>query len=509
MAMVAATFPPRSTLMHSPTPSSSAAPAHAGLDAASVRSIVRGILLAMFLGALDQTVVATALPAIGHELGSVESLSWVVTAYLVAATAATPLYGKLSDIHGRRTMLLIGIGIFLAGSLAGALATSMPALIAARALQGIGGGGLMALAQTIVADIMSPRERGRYQAHFGAVFALASVAGPVIGGFLAEHLHWSVIFWINIPLGLGALAMTYRALALLPQQRRPHRLDVLGAALMTAATVTLLLALTFGGARLAWTSPAVAGLIAGSAALWVLFALRLATAAEPFLPLAVLGNPVVRFGTAAAFFGMGTMIGLSIYIPVYLQTVVGLSASHAGLALIPLVGGSVTGATVSGRVMPQVRHYKRLPLGALCASACALTVLALWPAGLPLYVDMALFAVIGLGVGSLFPVTTVAVQNAVRPTELGTATAAMNFFRQLGGAIIVAGFGALVLSGLATSGVGSTAEALRAGAAVAPALAAVFRVIFLCAAVGLAAAILFLAIMEERPLRDRPPGAAE
>ena len=201
------------------------------LDHAAIRSIVIGIMLAMFLGALDQTIVATALPTIGRRFGEVENLSWVVTAYLLTATASTPLYGKLSDIHGRRAMMLIAIGIFAVGSVACALAPSLAALVLARALQGLGGGGLLSLSQVIIGDIVAPKERGRYQGYFGFVFAIASVGGPVLGGVLAEHLHWSLIFWINLPIGALALGMTYRALARLPRHERPHRLDVLGAGL--------------------------------------------------------------------------------------------------------------------------------------------------------------------------------------------------------------------------------------------------------------------------------------
>ena len=497
--------PPRPIALAVPA---AAAARPAPLDAGTVRTIVFGVMLAMFLSALDQTIVATALPAIGRELGDLQNLSWVVSAYLLAATAVTPLYGKLSDIHGRRTMLLAGIGIFVAGSIACALARTMPALIFARAVQGLGGGGLIALAQTIVADIMAPRERSRYQAHFGVVMATANVTGAVAGGYFAQHLHWSLVFWVNIPLGAAALTLSYRALARLPRHQRRHRLDYVGALLMIGATVTLLLALTWGGTRYPWLSPLIAGLLAGSAALWVLFALRLVTASEPFLPLAVLRNAVVRNATLAAAFGMGTMVGLSIYVPVYLQVVVGLGAGQSGLGLIPLFGCGVLGATVSGRLMAHVRHYKRLPTIALGFGAAALLALGMWPSGLPLAAVMGLLALVGLSCGSLFPVSTVSLQNAVHPHQLGTATATLNFFRQLGGAILVAAFGAILLSGvgLGSGGTGRAADMLVKNAADGAALAAVFRWIFVAAAAGIAAAWIFLMIMEERPLRERPFG---
>jgi MFS family permease len=245
----------------------------------------------MFLGALDQTIVATALPTIGRTFGNLDDLSWVVTAYLLTGTASTPLYGKLSDIHGRRMVMLTAIGIFIAGSIVCALAPNMTVLVLGRGLQGLGGGGLMALAQTIIADIVSPRERGRYQGYIGAVFAASSVGGPVLGGFLTEHLDWSLIFWINLPLGLAALGMTSSVLKLVPFHPRKHRLDLIGAGLMMCASIALLLALSWGGRRFEWISGPIGALLLGSALLWGLFAWRLVSTREPFPPLSVLGNP--------------------------------------------------------------------------------------------------------------------------------------------------------------------------------------------------------------------------
>src|SRR5215212_1235081 len=224
------------------------------LSHAEIRTILVGILLAMFLAALDQTIIATALPTIGRDLGDLEHLPWIVTVYLLTSTAVTPLYGKFSDSHGRRITMLIGIVIFIIGSIACALAPNMIVLILARGLQGIGGGGLIALAQTIIADIVAPRERGRYQVYFASVFMTSSLLGPVLGGFFAEHLHWSVIFWINLPLGLVAFAIAFQSLKKLPRFERPHKLDLLGALLLVAATVALLLALSWGGLRYPWAS---------------------------------------------------------------------------------------------------------------------------------------------------------------------------------------------------------------------------------------------------------------
>jgi EmrB/QacA subfamily drug resistance transporter len=485
-----------------PAPASDPAP----LVHAEIRSIVLGILLAMFLGALDQTIIATALPTIGRELADVENLSWVVTAYLLTATAATPLYGKLSDIHGRRAMLLVAIAIFVAASLLCALAPNMGVLVLGRALQGLGGGGLLSLAQIIVGDVVLPLERGRYQGYISIVFAIASIGGPVIGGFFAQHLHWSLIFWINLPIGLAAFLMTNRVLKRLPRHERPHRLDVAGAGLMMAATVALLLALTWGGTRFPWASPPIFALLAASALLWALFALRLLTAREPFLPLAVLTNPVVGFGTASVSCVFGTMIGLSIFVPIYFELALGLSASASGLALIPLMGGTVIGSTASGQAMSRFAHYKRAPFVGLAAAFAALVVLAAAPDRLPIAAICTALGVIGLGMGSLFPVTTVSVQNAVLPYQLGTATGAMNFFRQLAGAVIVAAFGAIVLGGAGPAGL--TLETLAAqtsgGAGLAQAdLAHVFRWVFAAAAACLGVGLVMLGLMEERPLRGR------
>ncbi|HEX2656574.1 MAG TPA: MDR family MFS transporter [Xanthobacteraceae bacterium] len=487
-----------------------ALPDQPALDHAAVRQIVLGILLAMFLAALDQTIIATALPTIGRDLGDVENLSWVVTAYLLTATTVTPLYGKLSDIHGRRTMLLIGIGIFAIGSLACALAPTMMTLILGRALQGLGGGGLISLAQTIIADVVSPAERGRYQGYIGTVFAGSSIGGPVLGGFFAEHLHWSLIFWINLPLSLLAFQMTYTVLKQLPRHERPHRLDIAGAALMMLATIALLLALTWGGTRYPWGSAAIVGLLASSGVLWVLFVVRLLTAREPFLPLPVLLDPVVGFGTASVSWNYGAMIALTIFVPLYFEVVLGLSASGSGLALIPPLSAVVFGSTLIGPMMSRMRHYKRMPMAGLTLAVVALIALAVQPNGYPIIMICALLAVVGFGIGSLFPVTTVSIQNAVLSHQLGTATAAMNFFRSLSGALLVSGFGAIVLGGVGSVGHGGItidvlAEAGRHGAD----LVGAFRWVFGAAAACLAAALVLLTLMEERPLRGAASTASE
>jgi EmrB/QacA subfamily drug resistance transporter len=469
----------------------------ARLDHAAVRRILLGLMLAMFLSALDQTIVATALATIGRAYGEVENLAWIVTAYLLAATAVTPLYGKLSDIHGRRPVLLGGIAIFVAGSLACALAPTMPALIAARALQGLGGGGLIALSQTIVGDAVSPRERGRYQGYFGAVFATASIAGPVLGGVLAEHLHWSLIFWINLPLGLIAFAITGHALKSLPRHERPHDLDFLGAALMVTATIAFLLALNWGGTRYPWGSWQIASLIGAAALTFALFGWRLGVAPEPFVSLSIMRNRVVAYALGCAALAYGTMIALSIYTPVYFEVVLGLSASAAGLMLIPFMGGVVIGSTFGGRLMAKLVRYKRIGLVSLPFAIAGLMPLALVPSWLSIGAVALLLFVAGTGIGPCFPITTVSVQNAVLPWQLGTVTGVINFMRALASALMVALCGAFLFAG-STHGV--TLEALHAGQGAA--LAGHFRWLFAAAATLLALSWLFLLAMEERPLRS-------
>jgi EmrB/QacA subfamily drug resistance transporter len=493
---------PKAAPLKAKAPKKAAAKAVApSLTHPEIRAIVIGIMLAMFLGALDQTIVATALPTIGRHFSDVEQLSWVVTAYLISGTAVTPLYGKLSDIYGRRLMMLSAIALFVVGSVVCALATSMTMLVLARALQGLGGGGLMALAQTIIADIVSPRERGRYQGYIGAVFAVSSVGGPVLGGFLTEHLDWSLIFWINLPLGLAALGMTSSVLRRVPFTPAKHRLDFLGAALMVIASVALLLALSFGGRRYEWISLPIGGLVVASAVFWGLFTWRLVAAKEPFLPLSVLGNPVVRCATLAGACCMATLVGLTIFVPLYFETVQHLSASQSGMALIPLMGVTVASSTLTGRVMGHMRHYKRMPLVGHVIAILALGALAVWPA-MPMLLVLVLTAVIGSGLGTVFPISTVCLQNAVSRSHVGVATGSANFFRALFSALVVAVLGAIALGGLG-GGTGMAVEML-ARAASAGELAYAFRFVFMASALVLAFGMAFMIAMEERPLKGPP-----
>ena len=467
----------------------------ARLDTTAARSIIAGIMLAMFLSALEQTIVAPALPTIGRALGDVELLSWVVTAYLISTTVVTPLFGKLSDIYGRRRMMLVSIGVFVLGSVACALAPSMEALIIGRVLQGVGGGGILPLAQTVIADLLSPRERPLIQSYTSAMFLAASILGPVLGGLLTDHLHWSLIFWVNLPIGLVALILTDRALRRLPRNDRPHRLDLAGAALMVAAALSLLLALAWGGVRYPWTSLTILGLFAASAVLWATFAWRLRYALEPFIPLTMLAEPVVLGISMAGFFSIGTIVGLSIFIPIYVELVLQHSPSASGLVLIAFMVGATIGSMVAGRLMPKLEHYKRVPVLAMPIGIATMIVFALAPGDLTLIEATLLLAVGGAGVGPMWPATTVIIQNAVPLHQLGIATGTLSFFRQLGGALVVAIFAAIVLAGVHGAGLE------RLSAADTAALAASFRWVFIAAAVFFAMSLFSLMVIKTQPLR--------
>ncbi len=471
----------------------------APVDQATLRAIIVGLMLAMFLSALEQTIVAPALPTIGTSLADIENLSWVVTAYLLSATVATPLFGKLSDIYGRRTLMLISISVFVLGSVVCALAPTVWALVLARALQGLGGGGILPLAQTVIADLLSPRERPMVQSYSSVMFMSASILGPVMGGFLTDYIHWSMIFWINLPLGAAALLMTGRALRRLPRHDRPHRLDLLGAALMVAASIALLLALSVGSGHDRWTSAPILGLLGASLLLWILFVRRLATAPEPLIPLAMVREPLVGAIVIAGFFGIGTIVGLSIFMPLYIELVLGQSASTSGLVLIAFMGGATIGSLVAGRLISRLDRYKRVPLVGLPLAIVALVPFAIWPEQFSVIAVAALLALGGLGMGTLYPSTTVIIQNAVLPHQLGIATGTLNFFRQLGGAIVVAIFGAIVLGGIDAGATAVfTVERLSAEPAE---FASLFRWVFVAAAVFLGTAFIAILCIEERPLR--------
>ncbi|AEH88580.1 MDR family MFS transporter [Mesorhizobium opportunistum] len=469
-------------------------------------AIIAGVLLSMLLAALDQTIVAPAMPTIGHALGHAQYLPWIVTGYLLTATAMAPLYGKISDVYGRRPTVYAAILIFLLGSVVSAMAPNMFVLVVGRAIQGAGGGGLFTLTQTVIGDLVPPRERARYAAWISGTWAVASIAGPLLGGTFAEHLHWSLIFWINIPLGLLAMAIINNPLKKLPIAAKHHRIDGLGALLLVAATALLLLALNWGGSEYPWLSGEIIGLLAASAVFWAAFSLRLLRAAEPLISLEVLSNPIVRAGTLSMFLLQAANIGLAVYLPVYLQSIVGLSVSESGLAMLGLLLGTVAGATFSGRTIPRFVHYKRIAMVGVLFSIICLGLLALVAGHASLLVVEVLTVCIGLGSGTTFPVATVSVQNAVDRAHLGVATGVLTFLRSLGSALGVAMLGAVALGyGLPLAGEGT----LAVGQVIS---AEPFVMIFLVAAATLFLALITLALMPEKPLRGQaeyPPVMAE
>ena len=334
----------------------------APLTPGEVRTILMSLMLTMFLAALDQTIVATALPTIGRQFRDVSSLSWVITAYLLASTAVAPVFGTLSDIYGRRAMIITAMSLFISVSILCALAPNMPVLIVARGLQGLGGGGILPIVQTVIADVVTPRERGQYQAYFSGVWMAAGIGGPILGGVFAEHLHWSMIFWINVPLGLTSLAMLLPKMGKIPVFHRKRKVDWLGGVLLMAAAVVFMLVLTWGGNRYLWLSPVIMAMVGSSVALALAFVWHVGNAEEPFLPLPLMGGTVVPYAMACGGFAMGAMLGLTVHLPLYYEVVYHLSASEAGLALIPLAAVSTGGAAIAGRAMARAKHYKRVAI---------------------------------------------------------------------------------------------------------------------------------------------------
>jgi EmrB/QacA subfamily drug resistance transporter len=458
--------------------------------------IVLGVLLPTFMGSLDQTILATALPTIGRDFDDVHNLPWLITAYLLASTAIIPLYGKIADIHGRRFTLRIAILTYMAGSLVCALAPNMPVLIFGRVLHGLGGGGLSSMGMIVLGDLVSPKERGRYYGYFAATYTSAGGLGPLLGGFISDQLSWSVIFWLNIPMGLAALAITTSLLRRLPRYERPHRLDIVGAALIVMASVAFMLALNMAGVRYAWTSLPILALFAVALIMGGFFVLRLLTAPEPLIPISILKNPIVRCAMAANAFGWGSIIGLNILLPMYLQGVMGLSPTHAGLSLVVFMVALNVTAGLAGQVLGRVRHYKLLPMIFLSFSIAAVVTLA-WQADsmTPLSFEL-LLILIGAGFGPVPSLTAVTMQNVVARHQLGIAVGTMNFSRNLYATMLIAVFGAIVLAG--TPAGDTLRSAFQAGTEHA---ALAYGRAFLAAAASMSIALIAIIVMQEKPLQ--------
>jgi EmrB/QacA subfamily drug resistance transporter len=405
--------------------------------------LMSGLMTGMLLAALDQTIVGTALPTIVGKLGGINHYSWVVTAYLLTSTASTPLYGKVSDLYGRRPVLLFAIGTFLLGSLLAGMSQNMTQLIIFRAVQGLGAGGLMTLAFTIISDVVSPRERGRYQGLFGAVFGLSSVAGPLVGGYFAEH-DWRWIFYINLPLGIAALFLCNRVMKLVPHHRREHSIDYLGAVVMVTAVVCMLLGLSWGGVEYAWTSPVIVGLFLAGAALSVWFVMIESRAAEPILPLRLFHSRTFSLANGAGFILGFAMFGSIIFVPLYLQIVKEASPTESGLLMLPMMAGVIITSVVAGHAISRIGRYKWFPVTGTALMAVGLLLFTALGVHTPLWQTFIYMAVIGVGLGLSMQPLVLAVQNSLTLRDMGAGTAASTFFRSLGGSFGVAALGAVL-----------------------------------------------------------------
>ena len=483
-------------------------PSPVALTEREIRSIFSGLVLIMFLGAIDQTIVGPALPTMGRSLGDFNSLSWIVTIYLLSSTAVTPLAGKLTDLYGRRSVISASVGIFMLGSLGSALAPNMLLMVIARGIQGLGGGGLITLAQTVIGDIVSARERGKYQAYISGMYAVAGLAGPTMGGFFAQYLSWRLIFWINIPLCVIAVYACDRVLKRLPRRSTQHKLDYAGTALLGCATISLLLVLSWGGHEFAWGSAVILTLLAASVLLGVLFVLHEGGAAEPIVPLTLLTNPVVRMTSSAGFLLMMSNVTLAIYVPLYFELYEGLPASQSGAMMIGLVLGGVIGSFSSGQYMRVSGHYRLPPRIGLAISGSCLVAVALSIGHVPVLGIIPMLTLVGIGNGLTFPVLTVSTQNAVQAKDLGVATAGQAFFRALGGMFGVSLFGALIVSLLPIHGGTKADLETLAGqgaafAARAPQVRLAFQSLFAGCGCVVLTAWLFAWRIPEIPLRSK------
>ncbi len=484
---------------------------------AEIMVVMGALMLSMLLAALDQTIVSTALPRIATDLHGLDKISWVATAYLLTSAIVTPIYGKLGDLYGRKKIFLSSIVIFLVGSMLCGLSQSMTQLIIFRAIQGLGGGGLIALILAIIGDVVPPRQRGRYQGYFGAVFGLSSVAGPLLGGLFTEHLSWHWIFYINIPFGLLALWAVSTKLHL-PAVRREHSIDYLGAAYLTVASVSTLLVTVWGGQTYAWGSSQIISLICTAIIGTTLFIFQERRAKEPIIPLKLFRNDIFVASTLLSLLAGIAMFATILYIPQYQQIVRGNTPTESGLLLLPLIVGMFSASLISGRLISKTGHYRPFPiigtalmtLGIWLFSHLTLTtshvVLSLW------------MLVIGLGLGMFMQVATLAVQNSTARENLGTATSTVTFFRSIGSSLGGAIFGAILTSRLThhiqeqipnagpaamsavSRGVANLSPDVKAG--VLRAYVTSFHDLFLLAIPFTVAAFIVALFLREAPLRD-------
>ncbi len=482
-----------------------------------IRLAITAAATVLFLASLGQTSVSTALPIIVGELGGLDHITWVITAYLLASTVGAPVMGKLGDLFGRRAVLQAGIGVFLAGAVFCALAPSMWALVAGRFVQGLGGGGLIVVAMASVADVLPPRERGRVQGALGAVFGLSTVVGPLAGGFLVQHLTWQWIFWINLPVGLAAFVVLSLALEARPSRARPS-IDYLGAVLLAVTLSCAVLIFSVGGVNLPWISAGMAALAGGMVLSLAGFILTERAAKEPILPLSLFRiNNFVVSNLVGLIVG-GAMFGTITFIPMFMQVVKGMAPSPSGMFLTPMMLGLVGTSALAGRIMARTGRYRMMPVFSTLLLGLGMAGMATIDAATPNWQILLFVFVAGVGIGPVMSIGVTAIQNAVPRETVGVGTASANMFRLIGGSIGTAVFGAMFATGLATRLAGLGIDGLGAGgrltgaalaaldpeahgrvvAAIAEALHPVFWSAALLGLLASAAALL----MRERPLED-------
>jgi EmrB/QacA subfamily drug resistance transporter len=474
--------------------------------------VIMSVALLLLLAALDQTVVSTALPTIVADLGGLDHLSWVFTAYILTSTVVAPLYGKLGDLYGRRIMVFAAVALFLAGSLACAASSNMNALIIARAVQGLGGGGLFVLALSVVGDVIAPKDRGKVQGMFAAVFSLSSVIGPLMGGWFVDVFSWHWIFLINLPLGAIAVLMfglnfpAHTALV-------GHKIDWLGAALLTLALSLVILVCSLGGRELPWNGALTWALIGLSLAATLAFIWAESRAAEPILPMSLFSLNVFSATSGISFLQGAIMLGVISFLPLYLQIALGYSPTESGFLLIPMTIGIVMTSTVSGIYMGRTGRYRVLPIVGMSILAVAAFLMTLFDGATTALFFSAALMLFGTGLGLIFPMTTTVVQNAVPRDLMGTATASSVMFRQIGGSMSVAVFGAIFAANMAaTAGLPDAAslspaalaalpEAMKTAAAVgvSDALHPVYWIVMGLGLIGLALSL----VLREIPLVNR------
>ncbi len=482
-----------------------------------ILSVLSGVLLGMMMAGLDSTIITTALPRIATDLDGFLRLSWVVTAYLLTSTAAAPIYGKLSDIYGRRRLLQFAIVVFTLSSAAAGLSNSMGMLIAARACQGIGGGGLFSLGQAAIADVVSARERGRYQGYITGVWGVASIAGPLVGGICVDYLTWRWAFWINLPIGVVAFFLCDWALKRIPVHYERRSIDFLGAALMMPGVTAWMLVAAWGGTEYAWSSPTILWLIAVGLLFLAGFAVQELRAREALLPPRLLRDPIVRIVLLIQFLIAATLLSTAMLVPVFLQLVVGLPASLSGAFMIPLIGSQMIGSIATGYRMRRTGRYKLSPQIGFAAIVVSFSLYSTMSPTTPYWLIAGYFMMNGIAVGLCMSPLTVAGQNAVDFRDLGAFTGSSGFFRSLGGSFgaallwsaLVLAFGQM----LAAGHLGIGPEVLRGGPAaisslpaetkalLMPALTHAFAVAFMLAAAIAALGFTATCFLREIPLR--------